>query len=624
MNCTTESVAEIVGEDARMSETRPSEDVDKGRLEAELTVSLPRGLGADAVLPSTSSEDPLRMVSRMANLKQDAIPGAAPELLPVRMLNEFVYCPRLAYLEWVQGEWQENADTVEGTFVHRRVDTQSGRLPEPSAEGDESPPLKVRSLKLEAPRLGILAVMDLVEAEGGEAVPIDFKRGKPPDNAHRAWDPERVQVCAQALILRENGWKCERGMLYFTEARQRVEIPIDQELLRLTMDAIGQARSVLASPMIPPPLLNSPRCPRCSLVEICQPDEVNFVAGRLDGSVRRLVPPLAEALPLYVQEQGYSVGVSGEVLEVRERGKRIGEARLLDTSQVCLRGNAQISTQAIRAVADRGIPICYLTYGGWLAAVTTGMTHKNIHLRQSQFRAAFDSERSLELARQFVWAKIRNCRTMVMRNARDLDPAVPLELKRLGSAARAASSVESLLGIEGMAARVYFSQFGSMLKKPIEGYDFDGRNRRPPRDPVNALLSYMYSLMTKDFTVAALSIGLDPYQGFFHQPRYGRPSLSLDLMEEFRPLLGDSTVLTLLNNGIVDGDNFTRSGGAVYLSSAGRRAAIQAYERRLDTPIVHPVFGYKISYRRVMLVQVRLLGRFLQGEIDHYPAFVTR
>lgn len=581
----------------------------------------------EAQLPSVARkpEDPLAMVARLATLNEPSVPSISEsgDLLHVRKLNEFVYCPRLAYLELVRQEWQDNADTTEGSFVHRSVDAGSGQLPDQPDE--TSPPTKVRSVRMAAPKEGILAVIDLVEVEGQRAIPIEYKRGRAPNVPHRAWDPERVQVCAQALILRENGWTCDRGMIYFAESRSRVDVPIDEELVELTRGHIQEARRVFSSPSIPPPLVSSPKCPRCSLVEICQPDEVNFLAGRLEGAVRRLVPPRADATPLYVQEHGMSIGLSGQVLEIKEKGEKLGEARLLDTSQVCVRGNVQISTQAIRELADRGIPVCYLSSDGRLRAMTTGMTHKNVHLRQSQFRTAFDAERSLALAREFVWAKIRNARTMLRRNGRDVDPEVIEELKRWASAARRSRGIDALFGVEGMAARLYFAHFPKMLKRvDVGSFSFEGRNRRPPTDPVNALLSFVYTMMTKDFTVAALSIGLDPHQGFYHQPRYGRPSLALDLMEEFRPLIGDSTVLTLLNNGIVSEENFTTSGGGVMLTRAGRRAVIEAYERRLESAITHPEFGYKLTYRRVILVQVRLLGRFLDGEIQRYPAFVTR
>lgn len=155
-------------------------------------------------------------------------------------------------------------------------------------------------------------------------------------------------------------------------------------------------------------------------------------------------------------------------------------------------------------------------------------------------------------------------------------------------------------------------------------FDFQGRNRRPPRDPVNALLSFAYALLAKDFTVTLQAVGFDPYLGFYHAPGYGRPSLALDLMEEFRPIIGDSVVLSVLNTGEVTAGDFITRGGAVALSPTGRKAFLAAYGRRMDTLVSHPVFGYSISYRRVLEVQARLLGRFLSGEIPEYPQFLTR
>jgi CRISPR-associated protein Cas1 len=155
-------------------------------------------------------------------------------------------------------------------------------------------------------------------------------------------------------------------------------------------------------------------------------------------------------------------------------------------------------------------------------------------------------------------------------------------------------------------------------------FDFDGRNRRPPRDPVNALLSLAYALLTKDLAFVTAAVGLDPYLGFYHQPRYGRPALALDLMEEFRPLVADSVVLSAVNTGIVRPADFVRRGGAAALTPSGRARFLRAYERRMDELITPPVFGYRISYRRVLEVQVRLFARYLAGEIAEYPAFATR
>ncbi len=179
------------------------------------------------------------------------------------------------------------------------------------------------------------------------------------------------------------------------------------------------------------------------------------------------------------------------------------------------------------------------------------------------------------------------------------------------------------MGIEGMAAKRYFAGFAKLLKEE-RGFRFEGRNRRPPTDPVNATLSFLYAMLAREVTVAALACGLDPYLGFLHQPRYGRPALALDLAEEFRPLLADSTALSLFNTGELKPDDFVCRAGAVALKPPGKKAIIAAWERRLLSEVTHPIFGYTISYRRVVMVQARLLGRVLLGELPAYPAFKTR
>jgi CRISPR-associated protein Cas1 len=239
-----------------------------------------------------------------------------------------------------------------------------------------------------------------------------------------------------------------------------------------------------------------------------------------------------------------------------------------------------------------------------------------------QFAAAAEPGRSLALARQFVVGKIRNCRTLLRRHLDD-GQAIVDQLADLAQRAADADDAGSLLGFEGMAAKGYFAGFARLLKGD-QAFNIEGRNRRPPRDPVNALLSFVYAILVKELTLAVHAAGFDPMLGFYHRPRYGRPSLALDLAEEFRPLVADSVVLTLVNNGEVSPASFLHRAGAVALTDAGRRAVLAAFERRMDTLVTHPVFGYRISYRRVLEVQARLLGRTLLGEAAEYPSFCTR
>jgi len=342
------------------------------------------------------------------------------------------------------------------------------------------------------------------------------------------------------------------------------------------------------------------------------------------------MPARDDAAPLYVSEPGARVGKRGEVFEVWLKDQRLGEARIFETSHLALFGSVQITTPALIEALDRGITIAFFSMGGWFKGLAHGPAHKNVALRMAQYRAAFDPAHSLALARAFVSAKIRNCRTLLMRNHTAPPKDTLAALMQLVKDARAASDLPALLGIEGNAGRLYFGAFAGMLKPRAPAsaagwqFDFSGRNRRPPRDPVNALLSFAYSLLAKELTVTAQIIGFDPYLGFYHQPHYGRPALALDVMEEFRPLVADSVVLTAINTGVISPDDFIISGPAVALTPAGRKKFIQAFENRLQTEITHPIFGYRISYRRVLEVQLRLLGRALGGEIANYPAFTTR
>lgn len=586
--------------------------------------------------------------ARAKPLPRSQIQTDVPDLVPARMVNEILYCERLFYLEWVQREFQDNAFTLEGRAVHRRADRPGGRMPQPPSgaaraprpeEDDaapEPPPYVARSVSLSSARLGLTAKIDVVEGtEEGTVVPIEYKRGAAPDLPEGAYLPERAQLCAHVLLLREHGYQCEDAELYFAKNKRRVPIVIDEPLERTTLEAVARARALAEQGELPPPLVDSPKCNKCSLVGICLPDEVNMLRREAEAAapaaegeaseakVRRLIPQRDDKLPVYVQDPGTRVGLDGEVLSIRPPDGEPAEARLPNTSQVCLMGNVQISTQAIRALLDRGIPISYFSTGGYFLGRTIGHDSNNVELRIAQYRGADDPATCLRLARGWIASKIRNCRTLLRRNHDQPDPVVLGELEQLAKKAEQASAIESLLGVEGAAARTYFGAFSGMLNADL-GFEIEGRNRRPPRDPVNALLSLAYAVLAKDLTVAASAVGLDPLRGFYHQPRFGRPSLALDLMEEFRPLVCDSTVIASINQGIVGVDDFARHPTGVSLHPAARRRFLLAYERRMDQLVSHPVFGYRISYRRVLEVQARLLTRFLFGEIPTYPEFRTR
>jgi CRISP-associated protein Cas1 len=695
-----------------MNEPESLTPLDKGRTESDAAQNT-RGVPLDALrvepqrAADTNPVEPkqVKIVVRVEPTTPSITPipssestetGATPQNrteaetqpIPARMLNEFVYCKRLFYY-----------DTLRGGALHQRVDSGSGAMPKAKRKAETDKPkdtestpsdsadstnkeagkqntepetIHSRSVQMGSDRLGVVAKMDLVEAKTGredlltalEVCPVDYKAGAPKEgeDANELWDTDKMQLGLQALILRDNGYTCNEGIIYYRATKQRVRLSITPELENWILQNIAEARKVVAAP-IPAPLVNSPKCVRCSLAPVCLPDETRMLAqtaltvevsvqdrtggsetqiGRESSSAgeqppRKLIAARDDTRALYLNTQGFRVGCKDEVLQVKDKDKLVEEIRLRDLSHVALFGNIQISTQAVQSLCEQEIPITYFSMGGWFYGITRGHGLKNVFLRMEQFRLARDERVCLSLAKQFVHGKIRNHRTLLMRN--HLEPPEPaiLKLKRASEDALEAKSIEELLGIEGAAASQYFQHLSGMIKVADElimpsgegngkqlSFNFDHRNRRPPTDPVNAMLSLAYSLLSKDCTLAALAVGFDPYIGFFHQPRFGRPALGLDLMEEMRPLIAESTVLSCINNRVVTERDFVRAGQAVNLTAAGRKRFFQMYEQRMSSLITHPLFDYKVSYRRALELQTRLLAKTLTSEIPEYVPLLTR
>jgi CRISPR-associated protein Cas1 len=601
-------------------------------------------------------------------------------LLPVRMLNEFAYCPRLFHFMHVEGRWADNVYTVEGKHAHRRVDQidhllpgapesnqpsafsgqpgpgsdgqTTGGTPEPalrdqpsafssqeaegtdnkppdgSGDGDD-PPVISRSVPLSSDRLGITAKLDLVSTAGDQAVPVETKRGRVPTTPERSYEPERVQLMAQGLLLREHGYRCDHGVLYFAASRTRVDVPFTPELEARTLDLIDQARQAAIRSQMPVPLDDSPKCNGCSLNAICLPDETlalqEVPADPAEPQIRRLYPMRDDALPFYVQEQGATIGKSGETLIVRKGCAELARARLKDVSQLVLCGNVMVSAQAVHLLCEGGIPIVHLSSGNWFYGITSGIGLRNAYDRAAQFSAAARPEACLAFARDIVTAKGANQRTLLRRNADVPQPALA-DMADLITRVADVTDAEQLLGIEGSIAAVYFRHFGRMLRpRDFDAdWDFKTRNRRPPKDPVNSMLSFCYALLTKEATAAILAEGLDPWWGLYHRPRHGRPALSLDLIEPFRAVVADSAVITAVNTGMIQANDFTRTTAACMLNAGGRKALIRAYEGRLDQLVTHPIFEYRCSWRAMIRVQARLLARWFRGDIPEYRSIVTR
>ncbi|MBI4673602.1 MAG: type I-D CRISPR-associated endonuclease Cas1 [Chloroflexi bacterium] len=359
---------------------------------------------------------------------------------------------------------------------------------------------------------------------------------------------------------------------------------------------------------------------------------------------------------LYLTEQLSVVKKDGETLVVHIPGnadkgieKRAVRVPLIKVDQVVVHGDVTLTAPALQMLMQQRIEVCFTDYFGRFVGRLTPEFSKNSLVRLAQHRTHNDPPRALDLAKKFVAGKLSNGRTMLLRANRKLGDA---EMEKaigalknvldkvdastvenaLGTRAQATELnpavgvVNDLLGLEGAGSAMYFGVFGKLLKGAPngEGWNFVGRAKRPPTDPINALLSYGYTILMHKVQAAIGIVGLDPFVGYLHSSQYGKPALALDLMEEFRPVIVDSVVITVINNGVLQANDFMAEAGTFRMTDAARRRFLEKFEERMQTEIEHPTFHYKATYQRCIELQVRLLAKTLTGEIGAYPPFLVR
>jgi CRISP-associated protein Cas1 len=329
---------------------------------------------------------------------------------------------------------------------------------------------------------------------------------------------------------------------------------------------------------------------------------------------------------LYITQQDSVLRKVDERLRVTQHKDTLLDIPLIKVSQVILFGRVTVTASTVATLMEHGVGLCYLSEHGRYIGRLEPHLSKNSLLRVAQWRAAFDDRRKLDIAKQFVQGKLENMRVLLLRANREQErPELARAIDGLKDAQRRAQGcrdLDVLRGHEGEGSAAYFAVFGHLIKQDLR---FPGRVRRPPTDPVNALLSFGYTLLYNDLHSACNIVGFDPYVGYLHADRYGRANLALDLMEEFRPLVVDSVVLTCLNKRIIQKDDFVvELGSAHRLSGEARRQFLLQYEERKNTEFKHPIFGYRMTYQRCFELQARLLAKYLQRELDHYPPFLTK
>ena len=337
-------------------------------------------------------------------------------------------------------------------------------------------------------------------------------------------------------------------------------------------------------------------------------------------------PPRDDGIHVVAQVQGTKIGVRGHSVRVTDaNGSVAKEFPIANLESLSLLGSVQISTQAAHVFAENGIPVAFLSAAGRLIGMIDPLDSVSADVRRNQVRKFDRPEAALELTRALVTAKITNQRTLLVRNHSTLPLSVPAELAAEADKAARAPSIDAIRGHEGQAAAIYFAHYAGMFKSSLaQQFTENGRQRRPPPDPINSCLSMAYTMLTHACVAALRAASLEPSIGAFHVSRPGRPALALDLMEPFRPLIADSVTLAAFNRGELVEGHFTRTASGCMFTDAGRRAFFDALGRRMDTEITHPVFQYRLSYRRMLVLHARMIAAWLLDEVPSLAFLTTR
>ena len=331
---------------------------------------------------------------------------------------------------------------------------------------------------------------------------------------------------------------------------------------------------------------------------------------------------------VYITQEDAFIGKIDERLTVRFDKKTILDVPLLKVDGIVVLGRATVSPATISELLERHIPLTFLTENGRYVGRLEPEVSKNIFVRKAQWQAAGESPQAIHLVQGFVRGKLKNYRNVLCRRQREsTDLDLSAHITRIEGAIApidTTNNINSLRGLEGAGSAAYFGCFNQLIRNPE--FEFTKRVRRPPTDPVNSLLSFGYSLLRHDVQGAANIVGFDPYLGYLHCERYGRPSLALDLMEEFRPLVVDAVDLSTLNKRLLTPTDFVAEplSGAVSLTPEGRKTFLRLYAQKKQSEFKHPVLGRKCSYQEVFELQARLLAKYLMGEIEKYPPLVWK
>lgn len=563
----------------------------------------------------------------LTTIEQSLPPPADLHLPPLRVmaLHALLYCERLFYLEEVEEIRVADHAVYAGRRLHDEV----------ASSEDETPEL--RSLEVASEAWGLLGKVDAVRQRDGHWVAIEHKRGRcrrGADNEVCPWPSDRIQAIAYAVLLEEAlSEAVPQARVRYHADNVTATVVIDDDARDDLRRAIVRANELRQTTSRPPVATNEKLCTRCSLAPVCLPEEERLASERSEAEAEdtapehsppKLFPANRERQTLHVTSRKAYVGRSSESLVVTAEDENGDEVKqrvpIEEIDAVVIHGYGQVTTQAIHLCASRGIPVQWMTAGGRFAAGTTNSPGR-VQQRIRQFTALSDVSIRLRLAKQLVHAKVETQLRYLLRMTRG-DQAMRAvcqpHIERMRESLRkvpTAAADDSLLGLEGMAAKSYFACLPLMLvdQTPPKMRP-QGRTKHPPRDRFNALLSFGYALVDTAVQRAALAVGLEPALGFYHRPRSAAAPLVLDVMELFRTTLWEMPLIGSVNRQQWDVQaDFTITPGQVWLSPAGRSKAIALFEQRLEESHRHPHTGQSLSYVRMIELEMRLLEKEWSG-----------
>ena len=542
---------------------------------------------------------------------------------PIRVmaLHALAYCPRLFYLEEVEEIRVADHRVYAGRTLHEEI----------ARDLDEEGYWK--NYDLQSEKFGIMGKADCLCRRDGAIIPYEHKRGRSQRDEKKkptAWPSDAIQVAAYGIMLEEElGVPVPEGRIRYHTDNVTVRVPLDDTLRDAVLDAIEDARELRSSTTRPPIAKNDRLCGSCSLNVVCLPEEERLVTEP-DWKPVRLFPEHKNGKTIHITTPGTSVSKSGDSIKIVPKDTPAVEYPTADVDAVVLHGFSQISTQALHFCASKDISVHWLSsLGDYIGTFAVGAG--GVQRRIRQYEALRDESKCQELARLLVMAKIEQTLKYILRSTRggERDPKVSRSIEQMRECLRLAANAtnrDSLRGYEGIAAKAYFSLLSQLLGDDVPREMLpDGRNRRPPKDRFNAVLSFLYSLLYQNVLQAIMTVGLEPSFGFFHTPRSAAYPLVLDMMELFRLLLCDIPLIGSVNRMQWDlEEDFQITGNRVWLSWPGKKKAIELFERRLEDTWKHPVVNYSLSYARFLELETRLLEKEWTSEGGLFAKFRIR